>query len=134
VALLLDTHILLWIDQGDPRIGQSTRAAITTAVTRGEAFVCPISFWEVGMLVAKRRLALTNTLTAWRANLLRAGYRERPIDGHDTVRTASLPNMHGDPADRLLIAVAINAALTLVTADAKLLGWQGDIARMDGRM
>ena len=40
--------------------------------------------------------------------------------------------MHGDPADRLLIAVASNAALTLVTADAKLLGWPGSVARMDG--
>ena len=85
------------------------------------------------MLVAKRRLALTNTLAAWRANSLRAGYLERPIDGNDTVLTASLTNLHGDPADRLLVAVASNAALTLITADAKLLGWSGSVARMDGR-
>ena len=102
-------------------------------MTHGEAFICPITFWEIGMLVVKRRLALTSTLTAWRANLLRAGYLERPIDGLDTILMASLPNLHGDPADRMLIAVASNAGLTLVTADAKLLGWPGKVARLDGR-
>jgi PIN domain nuclease of toxin-antitoxin system len=44
-----------------------------------------------------------------------------------------LEQFHADPADRSIVAVARNAGLTLVTADGKILGWQGQLDRLDAR-
>ena len=133
MALLLDTNALVWLEYGDPRLGPSTKQTVQAAVARGDAFVCPITFWEIGLLVAKRRMSLGIALPAFRTRVLQAGYVERPIDGQDTVAMATLPNFHADPADRLLVATAQNDGLTLITSDAKILAWTGTLSRMDGR-
>ena len=69
----------------------------------------------------------------WRHDHLTAGYIERPITGLDTMLMAQLRDFHADPADRLISAVAINAGLTLLTADEKILRWNGQLQRIDSR-
>jgi PIN domain nuclease of toxin-antitoxin system len=133
MAMLLDTNALVWIESGDPRLGAQARRAIETSLVRGEAFVCPIVFWEIGLLVGKGRLWLDVKLADFRQTVLQGGYVERPIDGNDTVAMADLENFHADPADRLLVTTARNSGLTLVTADRKILAWPGTLRRMDGR-
>jgi PIN domain nuclease of toxin-antitoxin system len=133
VALLLDTNALLWIEYGDPRLGSQTKQAIRAAVTHGAAFVCPITFWEIGILAARGRFTLGVSLSVFRRIVLQGGYIERPIDGNDTVAMVALPNFHADPADCLLVATARNAGLTLVTSDRKILTWSGNVNRMDSR-
>ena len=68
-----------------------------------------------------------------REDLLAAGYLERPISGSDTILMAKLANFHADPADRLIVAVAINAGFELLTSDQKILDWTGDLSRLDAR-
>ena len=70
--------------------------------------------------------------SAWRASLLREGLVEVPVDGAIAVRAGSLRDIHGDPADRVILATALEGH-QLITADDRLLDWPGDIARLDAR-
>ena len=67
-----------------------------------------------------------------RASLLREGLVEIPVDGAIAARAGSLRDIHGDPADRLILATACEGH-RLITADARLLDWTGHIARLDAR-
>ena len=58
--ILLDTHVLLWLDRDDPALGPSSRELIRTAWGDGSLAVCAISFWEVTMLAAREGLSCAN--------------------------------------------------------------------------
>ena len=133
MTVLFDTNALLWTELNDRRLGAITRRTISEAVRNGNGFICPISYWEVQVSINKKRLIFNLPIEQWRRNHLRAGYIERAITGIDTMLMGQLPDLHGDPADRLVMAVAINAGLTLLTADEKILAWPGQLARMDTR-
>lgn len=122
--ILLDTHVLVRYLMGDKKLGRRTVASIDKALPDDEVFVSAISFWEVAMLVSRGRIELDSTVELFRSTAIHNGAQEIAIDGAIAVRAAELPDVHGDPADRLLIATAIGRGLTLVTADATLLGWQ----------
>ena len=130
--ILLDTHILIWQEQGDLRLGPLTRRAIARALQEGRAAVCAISFWEIGMRVQKGRLDFLLDLSAWRQDLLNMGLIEIPVDGSIAARAGLLPDIHGDPADRIIVATALGGH-QLVTADGKILGWPGPLKSMDAR-
>jgi PIN domain nuclease of toxin-antitoxin system len=67
--ILLDTHVLLWLDSADPRLGAEARVAIDEAHRAGELAVSAISFWETAMLIEKGRLQLDLPVHAWRQDL-----------------------------------------------------------------
>jgi PIN domain nuclease of toxin-antitoxin system len=94
------------------------------------AAVSAITFWEVGMRVQKGQLHLGFDLHAWRRNLLDDGLVELPVDGEIAVRAGLLSNMHGDPADRMIVATALEGH-RLVTADRRILDWTGHLSRLD---
>ena len=130
--ILLDTQVLLWYRFGYGNLGRRARGAIDRAWARGDAAVSAITFWEVGMLHARGRLTLLSDIAAWRADLLRDGLVEIPVDGAIATRGGLLPDLHGDPADRLILATALEGR-QLVTADVRLLDWPGAVARLDAR-
>ncbi len=134
MAILLDTNALLWIELNDPRLGKLAAQLIDEAVRSREAFICPISYWEVQLVIDRKRLELAVPIEQWRQDHQTAGYIERAITGIDTLLMARLPDFHADPADRLITAVAINAGLKLLTADEKILAWTGNVARQDARL
>ena len=84
------------------------------------------------MLVQKGRITLLQELAAWRSLLLRDGLVEIPVDGALGVRAGSLADIGGDPADRSIVATAMNGH-TLITSDRKLLAWPGQVERLDAR-
>ena len=84
------------------------------------------------MRVQKARLRLTLDLEMWRTDLLERGLVEIPVDGAIAVRAGLLDDMHGDPADRLIVATSL-AGHQLVTADRRILDWPGNLARLDAR-
>lgn len=131
--ILLDTHVLVWLRFGDRTLGRRARGVIERAARDGTLAVSTITFWEAGMLQEKRRVELPADLSAWRASLLREGLVEIPVDGAIAVRAGSLRGIHGDPADRVILATALEGH-RLITADARLLDWPGDIARLDARV
>lgn len=129
--ILLDTHVLVRMDQAAPGIGPTTRDAIQRAYEGGELAVSAISFWQVAMLVDTGRITMARSVLAWRRDLLAAGLIEHPVDGEIGVRAAALAELHGDPADRIIAATTVAFGATLITADQRLLDWGGPAPRID---
>lgn len=132
--ILLDTHVLVWLDSGSAELGSEAIAAIDREFADDTVAVSAISFWEIGMLVAKGRLAMSKPLTQWRGDLIEAGLQELPVDGQLGIEAAALPDFHGDPADRLIVATAMTAGCGLLTADRQIAGWSsGKVQVHDAR-
>ena len=128
--ILLDTHVLVWLDQDSPKLGPKCRTAIDEALADDDLAVSAISFWEVAMLVAKQRLAIAIALSQWRRDLIAGGIRELPLDGRVGLLAADL-ELHRDPADRFVAATATINEATLATADQRLLTWQTNVEMLD---
>lgn len=122
--ILLDTPVLVRYLMGDKKLGRRAISAIDKALPDDEVYVSTISFWEVAMLVERKRLQLDMTVAAFRTLALRHGIYEEPIDGEIGISAAELPDSQPDPADRMLVATAILRGLTLITADETLLSWK----------
>ena len=127
--ILLDTHVLVWLLSDDRRIGKQTREAVDRSWARGEAAISAITFWEVAMLENTGRLSLLADIGAWRTSLLEEGLVEIAVDGEVGIRAGLLQDLHGDPADRLIVATALEGH-QLVTADHRLLEWPGHLSRL----
>ena len=82
------------------------------------------------MRIEKGQLHLDSDLLSWRRRFLDAGIGEVPVDGEIAARAGLLPLLHGDPADRLIVATAL-AGHQLVTADRRILDWPGSVSRVD---
>lgn len=131
--ILLDTHVLIWLDEGNEQLGTESLALINEAYHKYELIVAAITFWEVAMLVSKSRIELSMDGLEWRSDLLKSGMLEIPTDGHIGILAAQLDDFHGDPADRLIMATAIKQQATLITADKKILQWRGPVPCLDAR-
>jgi PIN domain nuclease of toxin-antitoxin system len=123
--ILLDTHVLVWLDQGSELLGKRARRMIEQSHQQEEVAIASVSFWEIGMLIEKERLAFEGSLTEWRVSLLNSGFVELATDGKVALAAASLKGFSGDPVDRLIFATALNQEAKLVTADDRLLGHRG---------
>jgi PIN domain nuclease of toxin-antitoxin system len=117
VKLLLDTHVWLWrlLDPG--RMSAGAEAAI--ADRQSELFLSPISTWETLVLARKGRLALTPSPSEWVLDALRrSAAAAAPLTHGIALRSEALEDLASeDPADRFLVATALELGLTLVTAN-----------------
>lgn len=134
MSVLLDTNALIWLLEDVVELGQRATQEIDEALRSTHLLTSAASFWEVAMLVAKRRIALDRTVARWRLDALRSGIEEVPLDGELATEAVVLPNLHPDPADRFIVATALRMRATLVTSDARLLAWKGPLARIDARV
>ena len=82
------------------------------------------------MRIEMGQVHLDTDLLSWRRVFLDAGISEVPVDGEIAARAGLLPLLHGDPADRLIVATAL-AGHQLVTADRRILDWSGNLQRLD---
>ena len=130
--ILLDTQAALWMDSGDARLGPRSRQEIERAWQSEGIAVSAITFWETAMLRDKGRIRFPDDVLSWRRVLLRQGYIEIPVNGEIAARAGALPDIHGDPADRIILATALEGH-QLITSDRKLLGWPGQLSRLDAR-
>jgi PIN domain nuclease of toxin-antitoxin system len=121
--LVLDTHALVWLDEGSPRLGEKALQTINAMLVSGQLYVASISFWEIAMLVRKKRLNIQMEHDVWRNELLQNGLQEIPLRGSTAIRAGQLQAFHGDPADRMIVAAALENSATLMTADKKILNW-----------
>lgn len=120
MRLLLDTHIWLWRLLDPERISRKAEAAL--AGRDSELFLSPISTWETLVLARKGRLALEPSPREWVLDALRRSVpTAAPLTHGIALRSEELPGFDSeDPADRFLVATALEHELTLVTADAAM--------------
>lgn len=128
--IVLDSHSLIWLDQGSNKVGPTSRELIDQALADDKLYVSAISFWEIAVLVDKQRLSMP-PLLPWRKELLAMGLKEIPIDGELGIKANRLKDFHADLADRLITASAVSSNAMLITADQKILDWQGDCERLN---
>ena len=134
-ALLLDTHIALWLDSGDEHLRSSTRALIDGCWQNGGTIhLSAVSVWEIALLVDSRQIELDLPIEDWISRFLqRPGIETVPLGHSAASRSYRLYQLeHRDPADRLLIATAIELACPLVTYDERILRFSTDYGRQYG--
>ncbi len=115
MQLLLDSHALLWWDGDLEKLSAAQRAAISDP--DNEVFVSAVTPWELGIKSAAGKLALRDSVRGLAAKF---GFIELPITLSHGEAAASLPLVHKDPFDRMLVAQAIVEGMVLVTADGRL--------------
>ena len=123
--LLLDTHLLLWSAAGSSRLPAKARALIDS---QGNAlFFSAASLWEVVIKSGLGRDDFKVDARLLRRGLLDNGYIELPITGAHAVFVESLPLIHRDPFDRVLVAQASVEGYTLLTADKTVAQYPGPV-------
>ena len=117
MRVLLDTHLLLWALSAPARLPAPARRLIQDA----DVYVSAASIWEISIKAAlgKLRADPNEVLAA----LEPAGFLSLPIAGEHAARVASLPQVHRDPFDRLLIAQALVEPMRLISTDGALQGY-----------
>ena len=117
--LLLDTHVFMWWQMGDRRLGGLARETIESAA---RVFVSAVSVWEIAIKRRAGKLVFeVSPVPAISGN----GFVELPISGGDAERAGSLDWAHSDPFDRLLVAQAERTSGVLVTADREIAAYRG---------
>lgn len=115
MQLLLDTHILLWWLQNSSKLPPHSRARIATA---SGIFVSSVSIWEIAIKVQAGKLNVD--LSQLTRKISSVGFVELRISHRHAAKVASLPSIHRDPFDRLLVAQSMCETLKLMTADRVL--------------
>jgi PIN domain nuclease of toxin-antitoxin system len=131
--ILLDTHSFVWLACDDKHLGRLSRQRIERARVDGGVAVSAVSYFEIGALMERGRLRLSEPLEGLRARALEAGVRELAVDVPVALLAARLRSFHGDPIDRLLVATAMERSASLMTADAALLAWKAGPTLLDAR-
>jgi PIN domain nuclease of toxin-antitoxin system len=114
VRLLLDSQVFIWSMTDPSLIVPAIRRAIDDAAI---VHVSAASFWEISIKRARGRLEVPDDLFAF---VDRAGYEALDITSQHGWLAGSLPRLHGDPFDRVLVAQAIVEGLTIVTSDRRI--------------
>jgi PIN domain nuclease of toxin-antitoxin system len=115
VRILLDTHVFLWLLTQPERLGGHLRLLEDR---RNALLVSAVSSWEIAIKHALGRLSLPEPPERYVPERLRAiGAEALAIEHTHALAVASLPPLHGDPFDRLLVAQAGLLAVPIITAD-----------------
>ena len=122
-SLLLDTHIALWLDSGDDHLRTATRTLIDGCWRNGGTiFLSAVTAWEIALLVDLGRIELDVPVEGWVERFLERPGIEPVLLGHGPASRAYQFHRleHRDPADRLMIAAAIDLGCPLVTYDPRI--------------
>lgn len=125
MKLLLDTHLLLWAAESVERVPSDARALM--ADPENELLFSAASLWEIAIKRGLNRPDFQVDARLLRRGLIDNGYRELPIRSEHAVAIDTLPPLHKDPFDRLLVAQARVEGITLLTNDATVAQYPGPV-------
>jgi PIN domain nuclease of toxin-antitoxin system len=125
MKLLLDTHLLLWAAGEPKRLSKQARTLIDNP--NNELLFSAASLWEIAIKRGLGREDFRVDARLLRRGLLDNGYSELPIVSDHVVATESLPLIHKDPFDRILVAQATVEGVTLLTMDSVVSQYPGPI-------
>ncbi len=118
MRLLLDTHIFLWLHTEPERLGEHLPLVEDQ---RNELLLSAASSWEIAIKYALGRLPLPKAPERYVPERMRAiDARGLPVEHAHALAVATLPSLHGDPFDRLLVAQAGLLDLSILTADTTI--------------
>ncbi len=119
--IILDTHIWVWLVQGDKRLSKNHFRLIREHESDAIG-VCAISLWEVAKAVELDRLFLPIPVEDWLETALsQTGIVLLPLTPEIAVESTRLPeNVHKDPFDQLIVATARVFDVPLVTVDSDI--------------
>jgi len=118
MRLLVDTHLLLWAAARSRRLPKEARRLLEDPAN--EVFYSAASLWEIAVKTSLRRSDFKVDLTLLRPALAAMGFLELPVSGAHAERFASLPPIHKDPFDRMLVAQSLSEPLILLAHDDAL--------------
>lgn len=125
MKLLLDTQLLLWAAGFPGRLSRRAQALIEDADTI--LFFSAASIWEASIKSGMGRADFQLDTRVLRRALLDNGYTELPVRSEHAVRLLSLPSIHRDPFDRILVAQATHEGITLITTDTLVARYPGPV-------
>ena len=128
MKLLLDSRLLLWAAGAPERLPAAARALLQDPANT--LIFSAASLWEIAI---KRGLGRDDFLVdprVLRRGLLDNGYEELPIASEHAVFIDSLPELHKDPFDRMLVAQATVEGITLLTSDGLVAQYPGPIQKI----
>jgi PIN domain nuclease of toxin-antitoxin system len=128
MKLLLDTHLLIWSGWTPRRISSAARSLISNP--DNELIFSAASLWELAIKQGLGKNDFEIDVRVLRRNLLDNDYSELPITGDHAVAIRSLPLIHKDPFDRILVAQATVEGITLLTADPIVARYPGPIQKV----
>ncbi|MEO8461237.1 MAG: type II toxin-antitoxin system VapC family toxin [Dokdonella sp.] len=128
MKLLLDTHLLLWAAGQTKRLPASVRKLLADA--DNALLFSAASLWEITIKCALGRADFQVDARVLRRGLLDNGYVELPIRSDHAVALDSLPPIHKDPFDRMLVAQATVEGITLLTSDPVIARYPGPIRKV----
>jgi PIN domain nuclease of toxin-antitoxin system len=122
-SVLCDTHLLLWALSDPARLPRDARACLE----RAEVFVSAASVWEISIKASMGRIDCDPAQVADAIEAV--GFRHLPVTAAHAARVFTLPAIHRDPFDRMLVAQALSESIPLLTSDGALAAY-GDVVRM----
>lgn len=116
---LLDTHVMIWALQEPAQLSPRVRNLLAEADT--DVLVSAASLWEAAIKQSNGKMRLPGPAGDWLPYAL-GKMRIDVLDmtGSHALTAGSLPRLHGDPFDRMLVAQAVVESLTLVTRDSAI--------------
>jgi PIN domain nuclease of toxin-antitoxin system len=128
MKLLLDTHLLLWAAGQPARLPARARALIKDP--GNDLIFSAVSFWEIAIKRGLGRDDFRVDPRLLRRGLLDNGYSELPITSEHAIAIDTLPPLHNDPFDRILVAQATVEGVTLLTADPVVAKYRGPVRKV----
>jgi len=128
VKFLLDTHVLLWAAGQPERLSPAARRLLNSP--KNDLLFSAASLWEITIKKSLGREDFRVEPRLLRRGLLDNGYIELPVTSEHAVNVDSLPDLHKDPFDRILLAQALTEGVTLLTADAQLARYPGPVRKV----
>lgn len=128
MKLLLDTQLLLWAAGQPKRLSKMATKLLQSP--DNELLFSTASLWEIAIKRGLGRDDFRVEPRLLRRGLLDNGYTELPISSQHAVSIDTLPPLHKDPFDRLLLAQALAEGITLLTSDAQLALYPGPVRKV----
>ncbi len=116
--LLLDTHTLIWLLEGDNNLSSTATEQIENPANTN--FVSVATFWEIAIKISLNKLEMQMPILQLKQLIWENGIEILPITIEDALFVSQLPFYHRDPFDRLLVAQAMNENMILVSKDEAL--------------
>ena len=128
MKFLLDTQLLMWAAGQPEKLARAARKLL--ANPDNELLFSAVSIWEIAIKSSLGREDFRVEPRLLRRGLLDNGYIELTVTSQHAVSIDSLPALHRDPFDRLLVAQATTEGITLLTGDAQVAQYPGPVKKV----